>query len=89
MTLFGQFLQPRLTFDTPTVGDSSEGESSEPIKKKSPATKTEKTRIVDIPESIRFDPKSMENKPKGLVDSLTKYFTPGKCPCIEIGWAKV
>ena len=31
-----------------------------------------------IPESIRFDPaKSLENKPKGLVDSLTKYFTPG------------
>merc|ERR1711884_605881 len=31
-----------------------------------------------IPEDIRFDPaKSLENKPKGLVDSLTKYFTPG------------
>lgn len=31
-----------------------------------------------IPESIRFDPsKSLENKPKGLVDSLSKYFTPG------------
>ena len=31
-----------------------------------------------IPEAMRFDPaKSLENKPKGLVDSLTKYFTPG------------
>ena len=31
-----------------------------------------------IPEDIRFDPaKNLENKPKGLVDSLTKYFTPG------------
>ena len=31
-----------------------------------------------IPDDIRFDPaKNLENKPKGLVDSLTKYFTPG------------
>ncbi len=30
-----------------------------------------------IPDSVRFDPNSLENKPKGLVDSLTKYFTPG------------
>ena len=31
-----------------------------------------------IPEDIRFDPaKNLENKPKGLVDSLSKYFTPG------------
>ena len=31
-----------------------------------------------IPDSIRFDPsKSLENKPKGLVDSLSKFFTPG------------
>lgn len=70
----------RLTVDPPAAADSSDGESSEPIKKKTPtaATKPEKPRVVDIPESIRFDPKSMENKPKGLVDSLTKYFTPGK-----------
>ena len=33
--------------------------------------------IKDIPEAVRFDPNSLERKPKGLVDSLTKYFTPG------------
>ena len=33
--------------------------------------------IKDIPEAVRFDPNSLERKPKGLVDSLSKYFTPG------------
>lgn len=68
----------RLTIDPPPAADSSEGEGSEPTKKKAEVPKVEKTRVVEIPESIRFDPKSMENKPKGLVDSLTKYFTPGE-----------
>ena len=45
-------------------------------------TNTKKVESNDqhpvIPDAIRFDPsKSLENKPKGLVDSLTKYFTPG------------
>ena len=30
-----------------------------------------------IPTDIRFDPKSLENKPKGLVDALSNFFTPG------------
>jgi len=34
-------------------------------------------RFSNIPEEVRFDPNSLENKPKGLVDSLSKYFTPG------------
>jgi hypothetical protein len=34
-------------------------------------------KLNQIPESVRFDPNSLENKPKGLVDSLSKYFTPG------------
>lgn len=59
--------------------DTTDDEASESIKKKSlPPQKPEKNRVLEIPESLRFDPKSMENKPKGLVDSLTKYFTPGK-----------
>ncbi len=33
--------------------------------------------IKEIPEEVRFDPNSLERKPKGLVDSLSKYFTPG------------
>lgn len=61
------------------MADSSDEENTELSKKKSVSIKNDKTRVVDIPESLRFDPKSMENKPKGLVDSLTKYFTPGKC----------
>lgn len=35
------------------------------------------SKLNQIPESVRFDPNSLENKPKGLVDSLSKYFTPG------------
>jgi hypothetical protein len=62
-----------------TATDTTDDEASESIKKKSqPPQKHEKNRVLEIPESLRFDPKSMENKPKGLVDSLTKYFTPGK-----------
>ena len=30
-----------------------------------------------IPQDIRFDPKSLENKPKGLVDALSPFFSPG------------
>ena len=41
-------------------------------------TKKETPEQPVIPDSIRFDPsKSLENKPKGLVDSLSKFFTPG------------
>ena len=68
----------RHVVDPPPVADSSDEENTELSKKKSASAKTDKSRVVDIPESLRFDPKSMENKPKGLVDSLTKYFTPGK-----------
>ncbi|XP_059098251.1 histone acetyltransferase KAT6A-like isoform X2 [Tigriopus californicus] len=35
------------------------------------------TLVKDIPEEVLYDPNSLENKPKGLVDSLSKYFTPG------------
>jgi hypothetical protein len=36
------------------------------------------TGLLDhIPQDIRFDPKSLENKPKGLVDALSNFFTPG------------
>lgn len=33
--------------------------------------------VKDIPEEVLYNPNSLENKPKGLVDSLSKYFTPG------------
>ena len=66
---------PPVATPTAAAADSSDDENSESSKKKS--LKSEKNSVLEIPESLRFDPKSMENKPKGLVDSLTKYFTPG------------
>ena len=39
--------------------------------------KPEKSALDHIPDDIRFDPKSLENKPKGLVDALSNFFTPG------------
>jgi len=44
---------------------------------KSKAASTGKTALDHIPDAIRFDPKSLENKPKGLVDALSNFFTPG------------
>ena len=39
--------------------------------------KTKNGPLDYIPQDIRFDPKSLENKPKGLVDALSNFFTPG------------
>merc|ERR1712008_476228 len=51
-----------------TEDEEAQGAGSNPIK-------VEISEKHVIPEAIRFDPaKSLENKPKGLVDSLTKYF---------------
>ena len=68
---------PPVVTPTAVAVDSSDEENSESTKKKSSTLKSDKNEVVEIPESLRFDPKSIENKPKGLVDSLTKYFTPG------------
>ena len=33
--------------------------------------------LDNIPNDFRFDPKNLANKPKGLVDALSSFFTPG------------
>merc|ERR1712051_403539 len=59
------------TSNATTEDEEVQGAGSSPVK-------VEISEKHVIPEAIRFDPaKSLENKPKGLVDSLTKYFTPG------------
>merc|ERR1712051_541171 len=59
------------TSNATTEDEEVQGAGSNPVK-------VEISEKHVIPEAIRFDPaKSLENKPKGLVDSLTKYFTPG------------
>ncbi len=69
--------------DKPEVNSKLPPSSQTNSVKKSPLKKTPKVEAEEnsenvIPDSIRFDPaKNLENKPKGLVDSLSKYFTPG------------
>ena len=62
--------------ETPTKNQDEESEASEDEKstKKSPKNNGP---LDHIPQDIRFDPKNLENKPKGLVDALSNFFTPG------------
>jgi hypothetical protein len=59
------------------LADSCHEENSKSTKTKL-TSKSKKSDVLQTTESLQFDSKSIENKPKGLVDSLTKYFTPGK-----------
>merc|ERR1712203_1274398 len=66
---------------TVTVESTTSNATTEDEEVQGAGSKPVKVEIGEkhvIPEAIRFDPaKILENKPKGLVDSLTKYFTPG------------
>lgn len=55
----------------------SSAKSSEDTTEDEQDKKINDSKLKEIPEAVRFDPNSLENKPKGLVDSLSKYFTPG------------
>ncbi len=55
---------------TGTAAAAAAGENADATTAKSPLDHL-------IPTDIRFDPKSLENKPKGLVDALSNFFTPG------------
>ncbi len=59
------------------AAEEEEEEGGEGDAPKSKRRKKDGDDSSAIPDSVRFDPNSLENKPKGLVDSLTKYFTPG------------
>ena len=55
---------------TGTAAATAVGENADATTAKSPLDHL-------IPTDMRFDPKSLENKPKGLVDALSNFFTPG------------
>ena len=65
-----------------TESDASASETEQQAAKQSSETKVQapgsKNNALDnIPNDFRFDPKNLANKPKGLVDALSSFFTPG------------
>ena len=64
--------------DTESDASGSETEQSAKggeTKVQAPGSKN--NALDNIPNDIRFDPKNLANKPKGLVDALSSFFTPG------------
>ena len=62
--------------DTESDASGSETEqSAKGSETKAPGSKN--NALDNIPNDIRFDPKNLANKPKGLVDALSSFFTPG------------
>ena len=59
-----------------TESDAS-GSETEVAKNGEDPPKTGKSALENIPTDFRFDPKNLANKPKGLVDALSSFFTPG------------
>ena len=59
-----------------TESDAS-GSETEVAKNGEDPPKTGKSALENIPNDFRFDPKNLANKPKGLVDALSSFFTPG------------
>merc|ERR550517_1662395 len=63
-----------------TESDASASESEPPAKAsdaKVVAPGSKMNALDNIPNDFRFDPKNLANKPKGLVDALSSFFTPG------------
>ena len=64
--------------DTESDASGSENEqSAKGNETKVPAPGSKNNALDNIPNDIRFDPKNLANKPKGLVDALSSFFTPG------------
>ena len=59
------------------VEDSGGDSGSDTAAEEKPAAAAEKSTLDHIPDDIRYNPNSLENKPKGLVDALSNFFTPG------------
>jgi len=57
-----------------TTDSDSEGEHEVVI---AIPEKSQRTALDNIPTDIRFEPKNLVVKPKGLVDALSNFFTPG------------
>ena len=62
----------KATIDTESEESGSEHEPSSKLEETKPAN-----ALQNIPNDFRFDPKNLANKPKGLVDALSSFFTPG------------
>merc|ERR1712106_386155 len=60
-----------------TTDSESEGEREVVPAKVAVPDKSNKTALENIPNDIRFEPKNLVIKPKGLVDALSNFFTPG------------
>merc|ERR1712106_929284 len=60
-----------------TTDSESEGEREVVPAKVAVHDKSNKTALENIPNDIRFEPKNLVIKPKGLVDALSNFFTPG------------
>ena len=61
-----------------TTDSESDTEGGEPPSKVlATSDKNTKSALENIPSDIRFEPKNLLVKPKGLVDALSNFFTPG------------
>ena len=61
-----------------TTDSESDTEGGEPPSKVlATSDKNTKSALENIPSDMRFEPKNLLVKPKGLVDALSNFFTPG------------
>ena len=61
-----------------TDSESESEKGSTPVSEESnPAPSSKTTALENIPSDMRFEPKNLLVKPKGLVDALSNFFTPG------------
>ena len=61
-----------------TDSESETEQGSPPAKLPTPESSQQpKTALENIPSDMRFEPKNLLVKPKGLVDALSNFFTPG------------
>ena len=71
-------MKSKAVVDTESDASGSETEQSGKSGETKVETPGSKNNALDnIPNDFRFDPKNLANKPKGLVDALSSFFTPG------------
>ena len=65
------------TTDSESEPEGEEGDGEPPSKVLATSDKNTKSALENIPSDMRFEPKNLLVKPKGLVDALSNFFTPG------------
>ena len=60
-----------------TDSESDTEKEAPPSKVTATSDKNTKSALENIPSDMRFEPKNLLVKPKGLVDALSNFFTPG------------